>query len=96
MVYELKNMPKYLVEDEKTNNENASFDRSLQSIDEVNGIESKICGEDSTTTYDRSEIGGSMDSDDDEFDLENEIDYNLQWRSFWSNLNIFVSDKDVF
>ncbi|KAI3501548.1 hypothetical protein L1887_29419 [Cichorium endivia] len=74
----LKNMPKDLVEGEKTNYENAGFDQSLQSVDEVNRIiqEAKVPGEGSTTTGGPPEIGGSMDPDEDEFDLENEIDYS--------------------
>lgn len=71
-------MPKYLVEGEKTNYENAGFDQSVQSVEEVNRIiqESNVPGEGSTTTGGPPEIGGSMDPDDEEFDLENEIDYS--------------------
>ncbi|KAL4570552.1 hypothetical protein LXL04_026208 [Taraxacum kok-saghyz] len=83
----MKNMPKDLVEGEKTNYENASFDQSLQSVDEVNHIiqMAKVPGEGSTTRDGREEIGGSMDpddddddNDDDDFDLQNEIDYSAQ------------------
>ncbi|KAI7738616.1 hypothetical protein M8C21_011477 [Ambrosia artemisiifolia] len=75
----LKNMPKELVEGEKTNYENANRDLSLQSVDEINRIiqEAKVPGEaGSTTTTDGklTNISGSVDPDDEDFDLENEID----------------------
>lgn len=71
-------MPKDLVEFEKTNYENASCDQSLQSVEEINRIiqEAKTPGEGSTTINEQKEIGGSMDPDDEDFDLENEIDYS--------------------
>nr|XP_043638636.1 serine/threonine-protein kinase SAPK3-like [Erigeron canadensis] len=74
----LKNMPKDLVEGEKTNYENASRDLSLQSVDEINRIiqEAKVPGEGSATTGGQVDIGGSLDPDEEEFDLENEIDYS--------------------
>nr|GEU65500.1 serine/threonine-protein kinase SAPK3-like [Tanacetum cinerariifolium] len=73
----LKNMPKDLVEGEKTNYENANRDLSLQSVDEINRIieDAKVPGEGSTTLDGQPEVGGSMDADDEDFDLENEIDY---------------------
>ncbi|KVH95231.1 Protein kinase, ATP binding site-containing protein [Cynara cardunculus var. scolymus] len=72
----LKNMPKELVEGEKTNYENGSGDQSLQSVDQINRIiqEAKVPSEGSTTTGGQVEIGGSMDPDEEDFDLENEID----------------------
>ncbi|KAL8207888.1 hypothetical protein R6Q57_007300 [Mikania cordata] len=75
----LKNMPKELVEGEKTNYENANLDQSLQSIDEINRIiqEAKAPGEGGSiaaTDGQLAGIGGSIDPDDEEFDLENEID----------------------
>ncbi|KAJ9537044.1 hypothetical protein OSB04_029777 [Centaurea solstitialis] len=72
----LKNMPKELVEGEKTNYENTSCDQSLQSVDEINRIiqEAKTPG-DGLTTNKESMIGsGSLDQDDDEIDLEDEIE----------------------
>ncbi|XP_071702786.1 serine/threonine-protein kinase SAPK3-like [Rutidosis leptorrhynchoides] len=75
----LKNMPKDLVEGEKTNYENANRDQSLQSVDEINRIiqEAKVPGESSTTSGgELAGIGGSIDPDDEEFDLEDEIDYS--------------------
>ncbi|GKC65999.1 hypothetical protein Tco_1098597 [Tanacetum coccineum] len=67
----MKNMPKELVEGERTNYENVSRDQSPQSIDEINRIiqEAKTPGEGSTTNGD-----GSLDPDDDETDLEYEIE----------------------
>jgi len=72
----LKNMPKELIEGEKTNYENANRDQSLQSVDEINRIiqEGKVPGETGSTTGKLIGIGGSLDPDDEEFDLENEID----------------------
>ncbi|PWA35943.1 serine/threonine-protein kinase SAPK3 [Artemisia annua] len=74
----LKNIPKDLVEGEKTNYENANRDLSLQSVDEINRIieDAKVPGEGSTTIGEQREVGGSIDPDDEEFDLENEIDYS--------------------
>ncbi|KAJ0559313.1 putative protein kinase CAMK-OST1L family [Helianthus annuus] len=74
----LKNMPKELVEGEKTNYENANCDQSLQSVEEVNRIiqEAKVPGEGGSATATDgklTDIGGSIDPDDEEFD-ENEID----------------------
>ncbi|XP_076881308.1 serine/threonine-protein kinase SAPK3-like [Bidens hawaiensis] len=71
-----KNMPKELVEGEKTNYENTSSDRSLQSIEEINRIiqAAKTLGEGSTTIR-RMAMGvgeDSLDPDDDEID-EDEI-----------------------
>lgn len=68
----LKNMPKELVEGEKTN----YHDQSLQSVDQINRIiqEAKIPSEGSTVADGQAEIGGSLDPDEEEFDLENEID----------------------
>ncbi|GKF05486.1 serine/threonine-protein kinase SAPK3-like protein, partial [Tanacetum coccineum] len=67
----LKNMPKDLVEGEKTNYENANRDLSLQSVDEINRIieDATVPGEGSTTLDGQPEVGGSMDADDEEFDL---------------------------
>ncbi|KAI3693743.1 hypothetical protein L1987_76695 [Smallanthus sonchifolius] len=73
----LKNMPKELVEGEKTNYENANRDHSLQSVDEINRIiqEAKVPGEGGSTIATRlTDVGGSLDPDDEDFDLENEID----------------------
>ncbi|KAK9076602.1 hypothetical protein SSX86_004938 [Deinandra increscens subsp. villosa] len=75
----LKNMPKELVEGEKTNYENANRDQTLQSVDEVNRIiqEAKVPGEGGSTTATggaMTDVGGSLDPEDEEFDLENEID----------------------
>ncbi|KAI3727848.1 hypothetical protein L6452_16468 [Arctium lappa] len=72
----LKNMPKELVEGEKTNYENGSHDQSLQSVDQINQIiqAAKVPSEGSTTTDGQAENGGSLDPDEEEFDLENEID----------------------
>ncbi|KVH88620.1 Protein kinase, ATP binding site-containing protein [Cynara cardunculus var. scolymus] len=72
----LKNMPKDLVEGEKTNYENTSGDQSPQSVDEINRIieEAKTPGE-GLNTNGQSVIGsGSLDPDDDEIDLEEEIE----------------------
>ncbi|KAD6453412.1 hypothetical protein E3N88_08117 [Mikania micrantha] len=71
-----KNMPKELVEGEKTNYENTSGDQSLQSIDEINRIiqEAKTPGEGSTTTGDMVLGDGSLDPDNDEIDLDDEIE----------------------
>ncbi|PWA80819.1 rho-associated protein kinase 1/2 [Artemisia annua] len=69
-----KNMPKELVEGERTNYENVS--REPQSIDEINRIiqEAKTPGEGSTTNGETVNGGGSFDPDDDETDLEYEIE----------------------
>lgn len=72
-------MPKELIEGEKTNYENANRDQSLQSVDEINRIiqEAKVPGEGDSTTATNgkvTDIGGSVDPDDEDFDLENEID----------------------
>ncbi|KAL8210156.1 hypothetical protein R6Q57_006888 [Mikania cordata] len=73
-----KNMPKELVEGEKTNYENTSSDQSLQSIDEINRIiqEAKTPGEGSTTTGDMVLGDGSLDPDNDEIYLDDEIDHD--------------------
>ncbi|XP_076901401.1 serine/threonine-protein kinase SAPK3-like isoform X1 [Bidens hawaiensis] len=75
----LKNMPKELIEGEKTNYENANRDQTLQSVDEINRIiqEAKVPGEGGSTTATDGKLTGngeSLDPDDEEFDLENEID----------------------
>ncbi|XP_076912080.1 serine/threonine-protein kinase SAPK3-like [Bidens hawaiensis] len=75
----LKNMPKDLIEGEKTNYENANRDQTLQSVDEINRIiqEAKVPGEGGSTTATDGQLTGngeSLDPDDEEFDLENEID----------------------
>ncbi|XP_023734325.1 serine/threonine-protein kinase SRK2B-like [Lactuca sativa] len=74
----MKNLPKYMVKGEKTNYDNEIFDQLLKSVNEVNQIiqDAKIPREVSTTTDGWSEIGGSMDPNEDEFDLENEINYS--------------------
>ncbi|GJZ95573.1 hypothetical protein Tco_0667907 [Tanacetum coccineum] len=74
----LKNMPKDLVEGEKTNYENANQDLSPQSVDEINRIieDAKVPVEGSATLDGQPEVGGSMDADDEDFDLENDIDYS--------------------
>ncbi|GJZ90695.1 hypothetical protein Tco_0662622 [Tanacetum coccineum] len=58
------NMPKDLV--------------SLQSVDEINRIieDANVPVESFTTLDGQPEVGGSMDADDEDFDLENEIDYS--------------------
>ncbi|KAI3787527.1 hypothetical protein L1987_42062 [Smallanthus sonchifolius] len=73
----LKNMPKELVEGEKTNYENADRDQLLQSVDEINRIiqEAKVPGEGGSTIVTQlTGVGGSLDPDDEDLDLENEID----------------------
>ncbi|KAK1430507.1 hypothetical protein QVD17_13303 [Tagetes erecta] len=69
-----KNMPKELVEGEKTNYENTSRDQFLQSVNEINQIiqEAKTLGEESTKHGKNAINDGSFDPDNDEIDLEDE------------------------
>ncbi|KAI7743430.1 hypothetical protein M8C21_011281 [Ambrosia artemisiifolia] len=74
-----KNMPKELVEGEKTNYENTSRDQSLQTVVEINRIiqEAKTRGEGSTTTTNgETAIGcdGSLEPQNDEIHLEDEAE----------------------
>ncbi|XP_071730845.1 serine/threonine-protein kinase SAPK3-like [Rutidosis leptorrhynchoides] len=73
----IRNMPKELVEGEKTNYENTMHDKSPQSVDEINRIiqEAKTIGEGSTTYRETCFGDGSLDqADEDEIDLEYEIE----------------------
>ncbi|KAM0069746.1 putative protein kinase CAMK-OST1L family [Helianthus debilis subsp. tardiflorus] len=81
-----KNMPKELVEGERTNYANTSSDQSLQSIEEINRIiqEAKTPGEGSTRIGKTVMGEGSSDPDDDEIDLDDEIetsgDYEINFK----------------
>lgn len=72
----MKNMPKELVEGEKTNYENTIRDQSLQSVEEINRIiqEAKTPGEGSTTNGMPVIGNGSLDQDDDDDEIELEIE----------------------
>ncbi|KAK9275974.1 hypothetical protein L1049_023250 [Liquidambar formosana] len=70
----LKNMPKDLIDGEKTNYEEASRDQPAQSVEEIMRIiqEAKTPGEGSKVGGQSG--SGSLDADDLEADLESEID----------------------
>ncbi|KAK1356474.1 Sucrose non-fermenting-1-related protein kinase 2.4 [Heracleum sosnowskyi] len=79
----LKNMPKELVEGEKTNYGEADRDKQLQSIEEIMHIiqEAKIPGETGMKTKGQLDIGNSHDADEDvelEPDMDCSGDYAFQ------------------
>lgn len=68
-------MPKELIEGEKTNYKESSNDQPLQSVEEIMRIiqEAMTPGEGSKSGG-QAAVGGSLDPDDLEFDVESEID----------------------
>ncbi|XP_040987799.1 serine/threonine-protein kinase SAPK1-like isoform X2 [Juglans microcarpa x Juglans regia] len=70
----LKNLPKELVEIEKTTGEEAKYDQPIQSVDEVMQIiqDAKIPGEGSKAGGEAA--AGASDVDDIEADIESEVD----------------------
>uniref|UniRef100_A0A5B6ZQ24 non-specific serine/threonine protein kinase n=1 Tax=Davidia involucrata TaxID=16924 RepID=A0A5B6ZQ24_DAVIN len=75
----LKNIPKELIEGEKTNYEEAGRGLPLQSVDEIMRIiqEAKTPGEGSKA--EGQSASGELESDDAEADLESEIDYSSEF-----------------
>lgn len=71
----LKNLPKELVEAEKTSCEDTGRDQPLQSVDEIMRIiqEAKASG---TGAKADDNVGAGSSDPDEEIDLENEIDYS--------------------
>ncbi|XP_074358302.1 serine/threonine-protein kinase SAPK3-like [Apium graveolens] len=78
----LKNLPRELVEGEKTNYGETDRDKQLQSIDEIMQIiqEAKIPGETGSKAEAQPGIGNSLDADED-VDLESDIDYSGDYAS---------------
>lgn len=70
----LKNMPKELIEGEKTNYENINPSLSVQSVEEIEKIiqEAKIPGKGTKSGEEAPGVGGSLDADDD-IDLDAEV-----------------------
>lgn len=72
----MKNMPKELIEGEKTNYEAAGCDQLLQSVEEIMRIiqEAKTPGEGSKLVDGQATGAGSSGPDDIEADLDSEVD----------------------